>query len=426
MEAIFRKVKIIDPNSIHHEQIRDVWVKEGEIIEIKSNIKTTKKITELISPKSCLSPGWIDVGCISGEPGYEHRETLENLASAAVAGGYTTLCCFPNTNPVIHSKSEISFIKNKSAHLPVHILPIGAISKECKSIEMAEILQMREAGAIAFSDGTISIQNGGLLIRALEYIKLIPETIIINSCKDQNISGFGQINEGKTSISMGLKGIPSLAESVNVQRDLSILKYAESKLLIHKVSTSDSVAYIRNEKATQKKLYASVSIFNLIFEDHQMDTFNVNLKLDPPLRSNKDRRAMLKGIADGVIDIICSDHMPWNAEEKDLEFQSASFGAISLETAYAAFNTYLSNELNVDHWVNSVSIHPNSILQLPAHLIQVGNTCDLTWFNPEMEWIYKVEDVQSISKNSPFIGTTLKGKVLGTWTKRKFHPAQSH
>jgi dihydroorotase len=423
MEAIFKRVKIIDPNSAHHNQVRDVWVKDGEILDIKADIKTTKKIPQLNSPKSCLSPGWIDVGCVSGEPGNEHRETLESLSLAAVSGGYTTVCCFPNTKPVVHSKSEVTFIKNKSAHLPVHILPIGAISKDCKSIEMAEMLQMREAGAVAFSDGMHSIQNSGLLIRALEYLKLVPDTILINSCNDYSISGQGQMHEGKTSTSLGLKGLPSLAETVNVQRDLSILKYAESKLLIHKISSADSLALIKSEKSNQKNVFASASIFNLIFEDNQMDSFDVNLKLDPPLRTSKDRKALIKGIADGLIDILCSDHRPWDAEKKDLEFQSSSFGAISLETAYAAFNTYLSKELNTEHWVKSASIHPANILQLPNHTIQSGNVCDLTWFNPELEWIYKAEDIKSISKNSPLIGKTLKGKVLGTWVKNKFHSA---
>jgi dihydroorotase len=344
MEAIFRQVKIIDPNGPHHQQLRDVHVRQGEIIDVRANIKTNSKIRQLESKGSCLSSGWIDVGSTSGEPGNEHRETLDSLARAATRGGYTSVCCFPNTKPVIHSKSEVSFLINKSHPLSIRILPIGAVSKDCKNAELAEILQMKEAGAVAFSDGNQPIQNSGLLIRALEYMKLIPDSILINSCSDKNIAGPGQIHEGKMSTSLGLPGLPTLAETVNIQRDLSILKYAESKLLIHKISSADSLALIKNEKSNQKNLFASVSIFNLVFEDSDLGSFNVNLKLDPPLRSNKDRKALLKAINDGVIDIICSDHRPWDAEKKDLEFQSSSFGAISLETAYAAFTTYLSKE----------------------------------------------------------------------------------
>jgi dihydroorotase len=423
METIFRRVKIIDPGSIHHLQIKDVWVKDGEILSIKSKINTSKKVKELVSPKSCLSPGWIDIGCVSGEPGNEHRETLKSLAHSAAAGGYTTICCFPNTKPIVHSKSEVSFINNKSAHLPVNIYPIGAISKECKSIEMAEILQMHESGAIAFSDGLRSIQNSGLLIRALEYIKLIPNAVIINSCNEYNIAGNGQMHEGKASTFLGLKGIPSLAESVNVQRDLSILKYTDSRILIHKVSAEESVNLIKTEKKKQKNVYCSVSIFNLIFEDSNLDSFNVNLKMDPPFRSSNDRLALIKGIKDGSIDIICSDHIPWDVEKKDLEFQAAEFGAISLQTAYAAYNTFLSKELTQEQWVQLVAVNPARILNLSGSVIQEGNICELSWFNPDLKWTYDLASSHSLSKNSPFIGKTFTGKVLGTWTKKQFYPS---
>lgn len=423
MEAIFRQVKIIDPASKHHGQVRDIMLKDGVVMEIKSSIKAGKKIPEFHSAQSCLSPGWIDIGCLAGEPGYEHRETLESLSRAAVSGGYTTVCCFPNTKPVIHSKSEVTFVINKSQRLPVRIYPIGAISKDCKSIEMAEILQMREAGAVAFSDGMQSIQNSGLLIRALEYVKLIPDSIIINSCNDYSISGSGQMHESKTSTALGLKGIPTLAESVNVQRDLALLKYTHSRLLMHKISSLETLGYIKSEKSSKENLYASVSIFNLIFEDSDLATFNVNLKLDPPLRGSKDRKALIKAVADQTIDIICSDHRPWDVEKKDLEFQSSSFGAISLETAFAAFNTYLSKDLDHSVWVQAASINPARILGLPNHTIAEGNTCDLTWFHPDQQWIYEESGIHSLSRNSPFIGKNLKGKVLGTWVKNAFHPA---
>ncbi|MBK6545629.1 MAG: amidohydrolase family protein [Saprospiraceae bacterium] len=421
MECIFRNVEIIDPNSKHHLQKRDVWVKNGEIQEIKSKINSTKKIKEFAFDKSCLSPGWVDIGCTNGEPGYEHRETLQSLASSAAAGGYTTICCFPNTKPTIHSKSEVTFIKNRSQNLPVTILPIGAISKDCASEEMAEILQMFEAGAIAFSDGRIPIQKSGLLMRALEYLKLIPSTLLINTCVDKGIAGAGQMHEGKTSTSLGLKGIPALAETINIQRDLAILKYTQSRMLIHKVSSAESVLIIKTEKSKLANLFSSVSIFNLIFEDDQLENFNVHLKLDPPIRSKTDRKALIQAVKDGTIDIICSDHTPWDAEKKDLEFQTSAFGSISLETAFAAFCTYLAEDLSVEKWIEQVAINPRKILNLQAQTIQVGSNVDLSYFNPTMEWLYEKDRILSISKNSPFIGNKLKGKVLGTWTKGAYN-----
>lgn len=422
MECIFRNVRIIDPTSPNHQLVRDVWIKDGTIIEIKAKIKNNKKTKEFQAKDTCLSPGWIDLGCLHGEPGYEHRETLQSIAQAACKGGYTAICCFPNTDPVIHSKSEVNFIKTKSSKLPVNIYPIGAISKECKSEELAEILQMEQAGAIAFSDGKKPIQKSGLLMRALEYVKLIPNGLIINSCVDKGIAASGQMHEAYTSTSLGLKGIPALAETIHVFRDIEILKYTQSRLLIHKLSTSEAVNQLKQEKTKLKNLFCSVSVFNLMYNDTQMEDFNVNLKLDPPLRSEGDRKSLIKGIQDGTIDIICTDHTPWDVEMKDLEFQSAAFGAINLETAFAAYCTLLAKELTIDHWVQAVSINPSRILQIPTGSIQVGATGDFTWFDPLKEWTYDVATSASLSKNSPFHGKTLKGKVLGCISKSNFYP----
>ncbi|HEX5624802.1 MAG TPA: dihydroorotase [Saprospiraceae bacterium] len=422
MEGIFRNVRILDPNSKHHQQIRDVWVKDGEIVEIKAKISTSKKVKSYQSPNACLSPGWIDLGCLGGEPGNEHRETLNTLSQAAVRGGYTTVCCLPNTRPVLHSKSEIAFIRNKSENLPVNVYPIGAVSKDCKSEEMAEILQMKEAGAIAFSDGKVPIQKSGLLMRALEYMKLVPDRILINSCQDQGLAGHGQMHEGKTSTSLGLKGIPVIAETVNIQRDLAILDYSQSRMLIHKLSSASSVELLREAKNRKQQVYSSVSIFNLVFEDHHLEQLNVHLKLDPPLRSASDRKALISGLRDGTIDLICSDHTAWDPEKKDLEFQAAAFGSISLETAFAAYCTHLSKDLDAELWVEKVAVNPARILGLPESGIQVGQTMDLTWFDPSLPWTYNGDSVRSLSKNSPFLNQELKGRALGIWSKRQFHP----
>lgn len=421
MECIFRNIRIIDPNSPNHQQVRDVWIKDGTIVEIKAKINLNKKVKEIQGKDTCLSPGWIDLGCLHGEPGFEHRETLESIANAACKGGYTSICCFPNTHPVIHSKSEVNFIKTKSENLPVHIYPIGALSKECKSEELAEILQMDEAGAIAFSDGKKPIQKSGLLMRALEYVRLIPNGLIINSSVDKGIAGSGQMHEAFTSTSLGLKGIPSLSETIHLYRDIEILKYTQSRLLIHKLSTAEAVSQLKLDRSKIKNLYCSVSVFNLLYNDTQLEDFNTNLKLEPPLRSERDRKALVKGVQDGTIDIICSDHTPWDTEMKDLEFQSAAFGAINLETAFAAYSTLLSKELSIDQWVQAVSINPAKILQIPISTIQVGSTGDFTWFDPNKEWTYKLEDSASLSKNSPFIGKTFKGKVLGCYSKSSFY-----
>ena len=420
MDYIFKKVIIVDPRSPCHLKKRDVWIKNGIIHEIKANIVPNKNSIILDVAGSFLSPGWVDIGVHTGEPGFEERETLISLSNASVAGGYTTICCLSNTNPVLHSKSEIHFILHNSHSLPIHIWPIGAISKDNASVEMAEILQMFQSGAVAFSDGNQSIQKSGLLLRALEYLKLLPKSLIINQSLDDNLWIKGQIHEGLVSTKLGLKGIPSIAEYIAVQRDIEILRYAQSRLLIHKISTSESVQLIRNAKLTLKDLFASVSIFNLAFEENSLEQFNHQLKLNPPIRSKKDREALINGLIDGSIDIICSDHTPMNPEKKELEFQSSAFGAISLETAYSLIQTFLNNEIDASLWVEKVAINPRKILNKEIVSLQENAVAELTWFHPDINWNYSDGFIKSISKNSPLKNSNLKGKILGVYNKNKF------
>lgn len=419
MECIFRKVKIIDPESKFNLKICDVHLKDGLIVDIKTEIKTTKKIKSLSRAGSYLSRGWIDVGTLGGEPGNEHRETLESLSTAAISGGYTTVCIFPNTQPALHSKSEVNYIKTKSEGLPVHILPVGAISKNCKSEEMAEMLQMNQAGAVAYSDGKLPVQSSSLMIKAMEYVKLIPNGLIINQSLDKGISGHGQINEGTISTLMGLKGIPKLSETVSLHRDIALLEYTGSRLLVHKVSCDDSVKVLKSARKKVMNLYASVSIFNLIFEETALLSFNKHLKLNPPVRSEKDRQGLITALKEGTIDLIVSDHTPWDPEYKELEFQSSSFGSISLETCFAAFCSFLLKDLSLELWIQKTVINPAKILGLESNSIGIGQKCDLCWFDPKMSWNYSENNIKSLSKNSPFIGQDLKGKVLGTYSKNK-------
>ncbi|MBK8954911.1 MAG: hypothetical protein IPM34_05055 [Saprospiraceae bacterium] len=421
MEYLFKNVKIIDPGGKHHSRTRDVLIKDGKISDISSNISKPRNAVQLSKAGSCISKSWIDLGCLSGEPGFEHRETLSTLADAAIYGGYSKLFIFPNTSPCIQSKSEVNFILNKSKELPVTILPIGAVSKQCQGEEMAELLQMHEAGALAFSDGSQSIQNSGLLIRALEYLKLIPQSLLINQSLDKSIAGLGQIHEGHVSTHLGLMGIPSLAESSRIHRDISLLEYAQSRLMIHKISSADAVRIIKNAKKQRSGLFASVSIFNLIFDTEDLLNFNVNLKLNPPLRNKDDRKALVKALQEGVIDCIVSDHSPWDPESKDLEFQSSAFGAISLQTCFSAYCTYLMDEIGLDLWIDKTVNALSSILNLPNPPIETGSECSLTWFDPAETVRFMDSNLRSISKNSPLKNRDLKGKILGVYSNGNFY-----
>ncbi|NOT36858.1 MAG: amidohydrolase family protein [Saprospiraceae bacterium] len=419
MEYLFQNVTILDPLGSHHLKQRDVLVANGKIIKIATKINPAPKVKVLSSKNSYLSPGWVDVACYGGEPGFEEREVLNKLSDAAIAGGYSRICYMPNTNPSLHSKSEIHFITHRQSSLPITIHPIGAISKNNEAIEMAEILQMHKAGAVGFSDGNQGIKKSGLLRRALEYTRLIPQSIIIQHSYDADLSPNAQVHESVETSTLGLRTSPSVAEFSAVQRDISILEYTQGRMLINKLSCAESVSLVRKFKKELSKLFASVSIFNLMFRDADVKEFSSGLKLLPPLRSKSDQLALWKGLNDNTIDIIVSDHHPLNPELKDLEFQNAGFGAISLETAFALFCSNSQDEQHLSQWVTKCSLNPRKILSLPDATIEEGNAAELTWFDPNNLWTYSSGNIKSLSKNSPVLDKEFRGKSLGVYSKNQ-------
>lgn len=417
MEYLIKNVEIIEPGNSLHEKTRDLRIAQGVIQEISANLKPLKGENLFDFRGKKVSPGWVDIGAYGGEPGYEERETLEHLSKSAISGGYTTVCVMPVTKPVIHSKSEVHFILERSKNLAIEILPIGAVSKNLESKEMAEILLMKEAGAIAFSDGHIGIQKSGLLLRIQQYLNYVENGLLLQESYDQELYGSGQMHEGLSSIKMGLRGIPSMAEYSALKRDLDICQYTQAKVLFHKLSALESVKLLKAGKRTNSNIFTSVSIFNLCFTDRDLENFDSNLKLQPPLRSTQDRVNLVNGLEEGTIDCIVSDHQPWNPEKKDLEFQAAAFGSISLETAYSMFKTMIHPVLKDDIWVQSTSINPRRILSLPSSTIKKGNTADLTFFDPDQEWIVDLKNIKSLSKNTPLVGKKLKGKAIAIFKK---------
>ncbi len=419
--VLFKQVKILDPNSSFHKSVCDVLIQDGTITKINKSIKASPEVIQLHNYGSILSPGWVDVGTCSGEPGNEHRETWKSLAAAAQKGGYTTLLTFPNNQPFTHSKTEVQSIVNHTSRLQVNIFPIGALSKDGLAKEMADYLQMYDAGAVAFSDGSISMQHQGMMLRALEYSKLIPKGLVINIPEDAMIAGTGQMHEGQISTFLGLKGIPEIAEKIMLDRDLSLQEYTGSRLMLHKISTSYSTDKIKRAKKQSDHIFSTVSIFNLLFEDKSLVDFEVNYKFKPPLRDGTTLKSLVKGVLDRSIDIIVSDHTPWDTEKKDLEFQQSAFGSINLETAYASLRTFGDKVLTDEIWVECVAIRPRQIFNLPSTSIQINEKADLCWFHPETEWKYTSENIHSKSKNTPYPGVTFKGKALGIYCKNNFY-----
>lgn len=410
MLLLIKNARILDGT----DRIQDILIRNGRIEAIDRQISASDaEIWE--SPNLCVSPGWLDVGVFTADPGFEHREDLRSASAAAAAGGFTAIACFPNTEPALHTKAEILYVKSKTAGLPVRCYPMGAVSQECKGKDLAELYDMHNAGAIAFSDGHHAVQDAGLLLRALQYVKAF-KGLVINVPHHKTVSAGGQMHEGLMSTSLGLKGIPALAETLMVQRDLSLLEYAESRLHIHLISTAKSVELIRAAKKAGLPVTCSVAVANLCFTDEMLKDFDSNWKLMPPVRSTKDMEALREGVLDGTIDMVCSNHVPWDEEAKNLEFPYAEFGMSALETAFSLCATYLSSHIPLPVLIRKLSNGPRKVLNLPAPAITVGEKADLSVFDPEMEWTPESKQLKSRAFNTPFLGKTLKGKVLGIVT----------
>lgn len=411
MHILLKNIKVIQPGSPYHMQVVDIEVNNGKITRIAKKI--AHKGQELIESKNLhCSAGWVDVGTEIGEPGYEHREDIQTVSDAAAAGGYTHLVTLPNTEPITDNKSQIYRQIHETKNKLVALHPLGAISHHAEGKNLSEILDMYGAGAVGFTDAGLGVQNSGLLQRALEYIKPI-EAVIVQRCEDINLSNDGQLHEGIVSTSLGLAGIPALAESSRVYRDLGIRDYTESKLLIHLISSKESILLLKQAKKARKenKLYSSVAYQNLIHTDEDLASFDSNYKVSPPLRGNDDKSSLINAVKEGIVDIISSNHRPIEEEQKKLEFPYAAFGNIGLQTCFSALCS--SSGLTLNKILQSICYRPRTVFNIEAPIIEVGSKTDMTIFDPTLEWTYSSENIRSKSKNTPYIGMNFKGSVLG-------------
>lgn len=409
---LLKNAMIIDPGQKLHGKKRDILIKKGRIEDIKTKIEAGAKTKVFDVQGAHLSIGWLDLGVHTGDPGFEHRENLDSVGKAAAAGGYTGIACLPNTNPTIHSKSEVQYIRNNTRDRLVDFYPIGAVSHNCEGKDITEMYDMHHAGAVAFSDGSNAIQNNGLMMRALQYVKAF-NGVILNQPNDLTIGGKGQMNEGEVSTSLGLKGIPDMAEELMVQRDLFLAEYTDSRVHIANVSTANSVDLIRRAKASGIKVTASVSAINLAYDDTVLLTFDSNYKVLPPLRLQSDIKALRKGLKDGIIDIIASNHTPLESEAKNLEFSYADPGIIALQTCYGLINSTLKGSLSEERIIECLALAPRRMLSIDIPEIKKGQAANFTIYHPDQEWTYHKNDILSLSQNTPFLGHTFTGKVLG-------------
>lgn len=416
MNTLIKKATVVDATSTFNGQIVDILITNGRVAAIGKNL--VADVAEIIDINGLhISPGWVDMFCDFADPGFEYRETLQTGAQAAAAGGFTDVCIIPNTQPVVDQKAVVEYIVQSSKSLPVTIHPLGSITRNAEGKELAEMYDMKLSGAIAFSDGVKPLQSAGIIVKALQYIKSF-NGVIIQIPDDKSISPGGLMNEGITSTQMGLPGRPKIAEELAVSANIKLAEYAESNLHFTGISTDVSLKMIKEAKQKNIGITCSATPYHIWFCDEDLTQYDSYLKVNPPIRNKKDRKALLKAIVDGVVDCIASHHMPWDKDHKTVEFEYAKNGMINLQTVYAALNTAVAG-ISQQKIVDLLSINPRKILGLAIPGIEKGSIASFTLFNPHEEWIFHKKHIHSQSKNSPFIYKQFTGKPLGIIHKNK-------
>ena len=413
MNILLKSVTIVDKSSKLHLKKRDVLITNGVFEKIAPKIDNPDSRKELNINGLHISQGWFDSSVSFGEPGFEERETIENGLKTAAKSGFTAVAVNANTNPVTDSKSDILYISSKAKNNPVSVYPIGALTQKGNGQDLAELYDMKNAGAIAYYDYQKPIKNPNLLKIALQYTQSF-NGLVIAYCNEDDLSKNGVVNEEVSSTKLGLKGIPALAEELHINRNLFLLEYTGGKLHIPTVSTKKSVELIKNAKCKGLNVSCSVSVNNLILNDDALIDFNTNLKLKPPLRTDADRTALINALKDGIIDGVTSDHNPIDIEHKNVEFDNALFGSIGLESCFGALNTHFSLEDSIEFLTRLkmvFGIEPSPIIE--------GENVNISLFNPNETWKFEYNNIISTSKNSALLGQFLKGKPLGIYSNKK-------
>lgn len=390
-----------------------IVVSKGKFAEIIKDKKQPKGNIDASGLLVC--PGLVDIHVHLREPGYEYKETIQSGAIAAAAGGFTSIACMPNTDPALDNQEQIRFVLEKAKAAVVNVYPVGALTKGRQGKELAEMADMQEAGAVAFSDDGAGIQNGNIMRRALDYCRML-DVAVLSHCQYDDLTDGGVMNESYYSTSLGLRGATRIAEELMIARDLMLAQYTDSRIHIQHVTSAGGIELIRNAKKLGIKVTAETCPHYLVFSDDCLKTYDTNLKVNPPIRGKKDMAALKKALASGIIDVIATDHAPHAWEEKALEFDYAPSGLIGLETALAAVATELVHR-NVLDWpqlIKLMTINPARILNIPGGTFAIDSPADITLINPDLEWTFAETDIKSLSKNSPFVGKKFKGRVVKT------------
>lgn len=399
MSILFQGLKLITPSGVQEAQ--DFIFHEGELLPASDH--TNIQATEVIDASSLmLSQGWVDLRCMVGDPGFEYKETVESLCETLMSSGFSTAVVLPNTDPVIQSKNEVDFVLNKAKKYPLNILIQGAVTKNNEGEDLTEILDMyHQSGVTIFGEGTKTLANGDRYMKILQYLQKF-NGVLFDHAYDPLLAIFGQMHEGENSTMLGMKGIPSLAEDVAIQRNLEILNYTGGKVHFQTVSTAKGVDLIRKGKAQGLNISCDVSIYQLLFTDKDLMSFDANFKVRPPFRGESDRQALIEGLKDGTIDALVSNHRPQDFDSKFMEFDLASFGMVGLQTFLPAL-VQLQKELSWPLLIEKLTTGPLSIIGQENKA--------WTIFDPSEKWLFDRKSNKSNSFNSPWFGKELTGKV---------------
>lgn len=407
MKIIIREAKIIDPKSPFHNKTSDILIVDGFIKKIGTALSNSENADEVKLPNLHVSQGWFDSSVSLGEPGFEDRETISNGLEVAARSGFTAIALQPNANPIIDNQSQVNFVKSKANGFATQLYPIGALTKESEGKDMAELFDMKKAGAVAFGDYNKSLDNANLLKIALQYVQDF-DGLVIAFAQDDKIKGNGVANEGIVSTRLGLKGIPNLAEELQIARNLFLLEYTGGKLHIPTISAAKSVALIKDAKSKGLNVSCSVSVHHLTLNDSILEEFDTRYKVSPPIRTEMDRLALIEGVLDGTINMITSDHNPMDIEHKKMEFDNAKNGTIGLESAFGALTNVLPLETIIDKLTAG-----KAIFGIENQTIEEGAKASITLFNPDEKSVFTDQSILSKSKNSAFLGMEMKGKAYG-------------
>ncbi|MGC8976898.1 MAG: dihydroorotase [Candidatus Ratteibacteria bacterium] len=416
MKFLIKNGYLIEPKTGKEGKF-DILIEDGVIKKIGKNI-SSKNYKVIDCKNKIVCPGFVDLHCHLREPGREDEETIYTGSLSAVSGGFTTICCMPNTEPALDNKVSIRFVYEKGKEGFCEVLPIGAITKKREGKELALYFEMIEENVVAFSDDGNCVMDSNLMRRALEYT-LLHKKVVISHSEDKNLSKNGVMNEGFISTKLGLPGIPKEAEEIMVERDIKLAKLTGGLLHLAHLSTEGSVESVRREKNKLKNITCEVTAHHITLTEEAVIGYNPNAKVSPPLRTEKDRISLIEGLKDGTIDCIVTDHAPHSYEEKESGFENAPFGIIGFETFLPLCLKLIDYGIKLKDIIYKITYAPSKIINIERGIIEEGKKADIVVFDPDIEWIYTEDEIKSKSKNTPFLNWKLKGKVLLTISKGK-------